>query len=177
MWNSKWYVDIEQLPGYEINKQWVIKNKKTGVIRKLCIWKRGYKVIDVKIKDKYRLYYVHRLVAETFIPNPLNLPEVNHIDWDKTNNKVSNLERVTSSQNAIHWWRTWLRTYDNRDKRKAVVWFDKDWKKIYEFASLAEAARVLWLSRWDIGNVCRGVWKTHWWIIRKFANDTWNSTD
>lgn len=46
--------------------------------------------------------YIHRLVAESFLSNPLNLPEVNHKDGDKTNNHVSNLEWVSSSDNKRH---------------------------------------------------------------------------
>ena len=55
---------------------------------------------------KPKLFYVHRLVAEHFIPNPDNLPEVNHKDWDITNNHVSNLE--------------WITLIDNRKDRNPV---------------------------------------------------------
>jgi len=52
--------------------------------------------------DPQKLHSVHRLIAETFIPNPDNKPEVNHIDGDKLNNHVNNLECVTSSENSPH---------------------------------------------------------------------------
>lgn len=59
----------------------------------------GYKIIDLYKNGKRKDYLVHRLVALAFIPNPLNLPQVNHIDEDKTNNAVWNLEWCTPEYN------------------------------------------------------------------------------
>jgi hypothetical protein len=59
---------------------------------------KGYRTVSIDRK----LVYVHRLVAERYIPNPENKPEVNHIDANKANNDVSNLEWVTRKENAAH---------------------------------------------------------------------------
>ena len=67
--------------------------------------KTGYHLVVLQNKStspKAKAFYVHRLVAECYLPNPLKLPEVNHKDFDKSNNSVENLEWVTKEQNNFH---------------------------------------------------------------------------
>lgn len=63
---------------------------------------KGYLRCALSKENKLRTFKIHRLVAQAFIPNPLNLPQVNHIDGDKTNNCVSNLEWCDNSYNQRH---------------------------------------------------------------------------
>ena len=64
--------------------------------------RKGYRRIRVTIEGKKRTYKLHREVAKAFIPNPNNLPQVNHKDGNKNNNSVDNLEWCTNRQNQLH---------------------------------------------------------------------------
>ncbi len=81
-----------------------------GKLIKGEICKTGYRRIHVSDRGVSYKHNVHRLVAETFIPNPNNLPCVNHIDGDKLNNNVENLEWCTFSENLRHAYRIGLRS-------------------------------------------------------------------
>lgn len=74
----------------------------------------GYQVCILQRNGEIKAFSVHRLVALAFIPNPLSKPCVNHIDGDKTNNSVSNLEWVTRSENEKHAHATGLKNFKGR---------------------------------------------------------------
>lgn len=69
----------------------------------------GYRIVTFHTNGVAEHGSVHVIVANNFIPNPLNLPVINHIDGNKENNEVSNLERCTQSENSLHAYRTGIR--------------------------------------------------------------------
>ncbi len=73
-----------------------------GVMRKQHLSSKGYLNITVRKNNKARTESIHRLVAETFIPNPLNKPFINHKNGIKTDNRTENLEWCTGSENQLH---------------------------------------------------------------------------
>ena len=86
--------------------------KSHGKIIKGEITSGGYCRVHISHKGVQYKFLVHRLVAEAFILNPKHLPEVNHIDGNKQNNSVDNLEWCTRSQNTSHAFKTGLRNYN-----------------------------------------------------------------
>ena len=94
-------------------------NKKLNLKEKLLngtINYFGYKKVQLYKDSKFKTFSVHRLVAICFIENKLNKPQVNHIDGNKLNNIVENLEWCNNSENQLHAWKLGLnRTSDNLD--------------------------------------------------------------
>ena len=70
---------------------------------------KRYWRVGVQINNRQKHLAIHRLVAKAFIPNPDNLPQINHIDGDKNNNKVSNLEWCNNGYNQAHAWKNSLK--------------------------------------------------------------------
>lgn len=95
---------------YRIYDDGKVFNEKRHKFLKLRVNNTGYMIVHIRITKLGLNAYiqVHRLVATAFIPNPDNLPQVNHKDGDKTNNNVSNLEWVSAQENTIHAYRTGL---------------------------------------------------------------------
>lgn len=144
---------VEEFPDYEISSDCQIRNKKTGHIKKQSIGKRGYLVVSMYKEGKGYLRTVHIMYARTFIPNPLNLPMVNHKDGDKTHCTYDNLEWSTAKDNLNHARRIGLHTSDGD---KSVSQYDKQGNFIAHYKSASEAGRVTGIKRCNICSVARG---------------------
>lgn len=96
--NIQWKT-IEEFPNYEVSNYGQVRRvcKKHTRLKKTRLNEFGYEIVHLSNNGVNKHRAVHRLVALAFIDNPDNLPEVNHIDLNKENNCVSNLEWVSRS--------------------------------------------------------------------------------
>lgn len=104
---------IEFLPGYFVDAEGKVysthqNHEMTELKGGLVARNKKYRIVNLAIDGKYKSRYVHRIVAQAFIPNPNNLPQVNHKNGDTLNNSVKNLEWVTCSENISHAYKTGL---------------------------------------------------------------------
>lgn len=116
----------------------------------------GYLQVSLCKSGIVRSFKVPRLVAQAFVPNPDNKPEVNHIDGDKENNERSNLEWCTGSENRSHAHRSGLRDRVGRLLSKKVYSPELD----IEFSSAREAYRQTGVAYRSISRCCRGSLKS-----------------
>ena len=125
---------------------------------------KGYKVVSLTKDGITKMVYVHRLVAEAFIPNPDNLPMVNHKDEDKTNNFLENLEWCTAKYNCNYG--TGVQRHADKirgresEKRIAVIQRSVDGKFINRYSSVKDAATSVNGTTGAISAVCNGRRKT-----------------
>jgi len=85
---------------YFISKNGIVKNKRNRILKPSN--ELGYLRFRFSLKGKVKRIYLHRIIAEMFISNPENKSQVNHIDGDKLNNSINNLEWVTPRENMSH---------------------------------------------------------------------------
>jgi hypothetical protein len=124
-----------------------------GSILKFETNNTGYLAIQLYDRGKRKRYLVHRLVAEAFIPNPNNLPEVNHKDECKTNNRADNLEWCNGKYNSNFGTGKWRKSYG---RRKIVEQLTLDGQHVAYYSGAREAGRLTGFRQGNISAVCRG---------------------
>lgn len=149
-------IEWEDIKGYEglyqVSTMGLVRGIKSGKTLSPDETKDGYERITLYKDSKPKHFLVHRLVAETFIPNPDNLSEVNHKDENKQNNSQDNLEWISAKDNCNYGTR-------NRkialSKNKPILQLSLG-KFIREWESAAEVARVLGYAQGNICSCCNG---------------------
>lgn len=138
------------------NNRYFKKNKTNIMYRQLRprYDKDGYIMVCLYKDKKYKNFRLHRLIAEMFIPNPNNYPEVNHEDGNKQNNCVDNLKWCTTSENQLH------SCYVLKNNIKSVVQYDLNGNFIKKWESIRHASRCLNIPHNGIVANCKGKQKT-----------------
>jgi hypothetical protein len=145
-----WIKKIDAVHDYYVDKCGVVYNK-YGDKKSQTIGGKGYLTVSIDGKHKY----VHRLVAEYFIPNPLNLPQVNHKDGNKHNNCVENLEWCTSRENTHHAINV-LGQSPIKCNKPVAVYDTLTGECLGAFTSAREAAKTLEISEHSCYHVLHG---------------------
>jgi hypothetical protein len=129
----------------------------------------NYKVNDngyIRVYIYNKTFALHRLIALAFIENTENKEQVNHIDGNKLNNSVENLEWVSNQENQIHKFKIGL---GNNFTRK-ITQFDLEMNKIKDFNSIAEASKELNIGKSSIGGVLKEKQKSSKGFIFKYLD-------
>ena len=151
--------EMKDIVGYEgeyaITRDGNVWSYKSNKFLKPGLIRDGYHQVNLCKNGKKKHYLIHRLVAEAFIPNPDNLPQVNHKDEDKSNNCVDNLEWCSAKYNA---------NYGTRTERISKPVYCEELNRVFDGAR--QAARELGLDNSNIIKCCKGKLKTvggyHW---------------
>lgn len=168
--NNEIWKDIKEYEGlYQVSNFGRVKSLKFGKEKVMSpvLHTRGYFNIELSNKGLRKVKKIHRLVAEAFIPNPKNLPQVNHKDENKANNHVENLEWCTNGENARYGTR--IKRIAENNKKK-IQQFDLDGNFIREWRSAVDIENETGLGRTNIRACCRGK-------IRKAYGFIWRYTD
>ena len=152
-----------------LRKEWILMKKKDDT--------NWYLVATLRNPwEKAKSYKIHKIVMDTFVW-PANWLDVNHKNWNRYDNRLSNLEYCTRSYNLLHsynkLWRVWPNKWKfGKDSTtwKIVLQFSKEWTYITEFWSTHEAQRLLWIWQQNIWKVCNWKRNTAWWYIWKYKH-------
>lgn len=163
---------------FRISSTGIIINKDNNKKVKTRISKDGYVYVTLYYNKKSYIKALHRLVASTFIKRSnINL-EVNHIDGNKLNNNMNNLEWITHKENINHAWKTKLfepvraaskRYGKDNPSAKSIVQYDIKGNKIKEYNCITEAVKETNINKTSIGKCCNFRRKTAGSYVWRFA--------
>ena len=169
---------IERFENYEVSSLGNVRSLNYGNTEEIRALKSrknkgGYSIINLHKNGKQYTKIIHRLVAQAFIPNPENKKEVNHIDGNKENNAITNLEWCTGKENKQHAWKIGLcrPIHHTEETKRKLSEMRKGGKNplskrvrcitTYEiFGSVVEAAVKYNGDKTGIAKCCRGKLKT-----------------
>jgi hypothetical protein len=158
-------IPIKDFPDYFVAEDGIYSSRyhhsgnPDSKLRKLkhCSIHNGYPIVLLYNAEGRKTKKVHRLIAQAFIPNPLNLPQVNHINGIKTDFNIQNLEWCTGLQNMKHARNARLCIPCNETP---VQQFDLCGNFIAEFKSQIEASKSTKTNKGDLNSCCKGKLKT-----------------
>ena len=170
--------DIEGYGGlYQVSNLGNVRStnwRRLGVVKNIYLkpHNRGYLQVELTNGEKKKTYLVHQLVAKAFLLNPDNLSCVNHIDENKQNNNICNLEWCDQSYNT----RYSISKHPNKKRRnslssKKILQISKDGHIEREWTCSREIELVAGMSNWSISQCCRGKRKTAYGYIWRYANE------
>ena len=145
-------IELMGSEGYQISSYGRFKNKDGVIKERFSIVTGGY--YEIKIEGKH--HRINRLVAQTFISNPESKDKVNHIDGNKLNNRLENLEWTTNQENMQHAYDTGL----NKNVSPVTQYDITGTIKIKDFKSIKDASIELNIQSSQISQCCRGVQKS-----------------
>jgi predicted XRE-type DNA-binding protein len=159
MWHK-----LKEYPMYEISANGEIRHIKSKRLKKTRINDFGYLVVSINQLAKPKMRRVHNLLAQAFIDNPNNYTHINHIDGNKLNNKLSNLEWCNILQNNQHAFKLGL--IDNTGEKNGMSKLTKE--KVIEIKKLLKSGDLSQYKIANLFNVSRSC------VLKIHLCKTWN---
>ena len=147
-------VKIKGFENYFIDENGNIYDRNKKIMKSKWVDNTGYYQIVLRKDNKRHHIRIHRLVALQFLPNPDNLPQVNHKDGNKLNNNVDNLEWVDNKTNTQHGYDNGC--YHTKKRRISIKATHKITGEIIIFPSIRQCAKMLKLNRKTITSILYG---------------------
>lgn len=157
MVNEIWK-DIKDYPNYMVSNLGRVKSvnynktKKEKILKEIKI-RNGYLYVNLCKNGKVKKHQVHRLVAQAFMPNPDNKPHIDHINTNRTDNRVENLRWCTNKENMNN-------PLTIIKISKPIIQFSKDGEFIKKWDCISEIQRELVINKGNICQCCKGNLKT-----------------